>query len=263
MSLSSQAALIHLRAIKPNDGWSIKQDKGLKLCRRNAPLTDNVFLDIHYCHKQNVVVGVLTKTATTCQVLVNSKGLPVSNRQLISCKDTYDPNSVAQNINFQKRRGNQQTTRSETEAKASLSHEQNQQIMKYALIAIVISVFMRILNSSLVILYLLGGPLTFLYAVSTCPTDFDAKKELKRVLRGHHLPEDHPEKPKGFFEDLAARVAASVTTELATLPGYELAMTPIAGAMVLVDMKVPTAQTRHYWVGAFGKWYYVYSKNTA
>ena len=43
-----------------------------------------------------------------------------------------------------------------------------------------------------------AAPLAGLYLMSTCPVDesFDAKRELKRVLRGEKLPADHPDKPK-------------------------------------------------------------------
>ena len=109
--------------------------------------------------------------------------------------------------------------------------------------------------SSLLVVYAVVLPFLYLYALSTCPSQlsFDAKKELKRVLRGHHLPESHPDKPQGFFEGLAARVAASVTTELATLPGYEVSMMPLAGAAIVTTVTVPTAKMECYWVGAFGQ----------
>ena len=60
---------------------------------------------------------------------------------------------------------------------------------------------LRLLLSNGAMLYLILLPLVYFYGLQTCPTveSFDAKKELKRVLRGHHLPEDHPNKPKGFF----------------------------------------------------------------
>lgn len=261
MSLSSQAALTHLRTIKTKDGWSVKKENnGLKLYRRNVALTDNSFLDIHYCHKQNLVVGVLTKDASACQVLVNTNGQPVSRRQMLSCQDTYDPNNVSRNVNFQASR-----KQAQDQSTSALSKEQNQLILRYGLIALTTSIVFRILGTSFVLVYFLLGPLVYLYALQTCPSinDFDAKEELKRVLRGHHLPENHPEKPRGFFENLAARVAASVTTELATLPGYDLSMMPILRAAIWMHMIVPTANTQHYWIGVFGKWYYVYSSSSS
>jgi hypothetical protein len=77
------------------------------------------------------------------------------------------------------------------------------------------------------------------------------------VLRGANLPDDHPDKPQGFFEGLAARVAASVTAELVTLPGYEVTMIPLAGAAIPAEVSVPITHTKWYWVGAFGKWHYL------
>lgn len=57
-------------------------------------------------------------------------------------------------------------------------------------------------------------PLFYLYLVQTCPSPatFDAERELKRVLRGHYLPEDNPEKPRGWLQETMASVTASVAT---------------------------------------------------
>jgi hypothetical protein len=86
-------------------------------------------------------------------------------------------------------------------------------------------------------------------------SSFDAKQQLKRVLRGENFSEDRPDKPRGFFQQLAAGVAASITAELATtFPGYEVTLTPFAGAAILAEVQVPTANMHDcYWVGAFGK----------
>ena len=97
--------------------------------------------------------------------------------------------------------------------------------------------------------------------VQTCPpqSSFDVKKELKRVLRGQHLPENHPQKPQGFLSETIARVTASVATELATLPGYEVTTTDFVGAAVLICVRVPTANYDFYWIGAFNQWYFIRS----
>eukprot|EP00526_Cylindrotheca_closterium_P020320 CAMPEP_0113617930 /NCGR_PEP_ID=MMETSP0017_2-20120614/9060_1 /TAXON_ID=2856 /ORGANISM="Cylindrotheca closterium" /LENGTH=128 /DNA_ID=CAMNT_0000527393 /DNA_START=128 /DNA_END=511 /DNA_ORIENTATION=+ /assembly_acc=CAM_ASM_000147 len=120
------------------------------------------------------------------------------------------------------------------------------------------SVLRRALSSSLMLVLFVCLPLVYIYALQTCPpaSSFDAKKELKRALWGHHLPEGHPEKPKGFFagESLATRVASSVITELYTWPGYEVSMIPIAGAVIVADLVIPTEYVQHFWLGAFGKW---------
>lgn len=44
----------------------------------------------------------------------------------------------------------------------------------------------------------LAAPAMGFYLFTTCPTNasFDGKKELKRVLRGDKLPNDHPAKPQ-------------------------------------------------------------------
>jgi hypothetical protein len=77
------------------------------------------------------------------------------------------------------------------------------------------------------------------------------KKELKRILRGHHLPESHPEKPRGFLEQTLARIQATVVTELATLPGYTVRMDNLVpGAVLLAVVVVPTVDMTYYWLGA-------------
>lgn len=80
---------------------------------------------------------------------------------------------------------------------------------------------------------------------------FDVKKELKRILRGHHLPESHPEKPRGLFEQTLARIQATVVTELATLPGYTVRMENLVpGAVLLAVVVVPSVDMTYYWLGA-------------
>ena len=107
--------------------------------------------------------------------------------------------------------------------------------------------------------------MAYFYFIQTCPKNesFDGRKELKRVLRGKHLPENHKDKPKGFLEQVAAKVTASVTTELATLPGYELELTPLFEPMPaarLSIMTVPTISMQYYWLGFNGHWYFLFSR---
>lgn len=280
MSIHSQAALTHLRAIKPQDGWSVQTQttshQGIKLLRRNVALSDNGFLDIHYDATTKSVVGILTKPEngkSQAQVLVNESGKPTRERKLLLV--SYDPSSSA-NVsldhtrrvaasNATRRRvtfaSNNSSNNSTPNQRPTISDEQNKELIKYAAMFVGGSIVVRAF-ASLFVVYVVAFPLLYLYAISTCPSQlsFDAKKELKRVLRGHHLAESHPDKPKGFFEGLAARVAASVTTELATLPGYEVSMLPLAGAAIVTTVTVPTAKMECYWVGAFGKWYYVTSR---
>jgi len=111
-------------------------------------------------------------------------------------------------------------------------------------------------------LSLLAFPLVFVYATMTCPSmdSFDAKKELKRVLRGADLAENDPNKPRGFLGKTLAKVTATVTAELATGLGYEETLTPFAGAATLATLRVPAANMDLYWIGAFGKWRYLYQQ---
>jgi hypothetical protein len=107
-------------------------------------------------------------------------------------------------------------------------------LIKYALGFVLLSILaIRLLSDSLSVLYVLALLLLYVYAIQTCPSMSSSKQQLKRVLRGENLPEDHPDKPKGFFKQMATRVAASVTAELATFPGYEVTLTPFAGATIL------------------------------
>lgn len=121
---------------------------------------------------------------------------------------------------------------------------------------------MRVLVDAMYVVYIFAFPAVFVYAIMTCPPieSFDAKKELKRVLRGYHLPENDPNKPKGFIEKAYAKVTASVTTELATGMGYEVTLYPFLGAAIVAAVRVPGANMDCYWIGAFGKWRYLFQQ---
>lgn len=121
----------------------------------------------------------------------------------------------------------------------------------YGMAAIGAAVVYRVLLQQLALLFLLL-PVAYFYLLANCPSveSFDAKKELKRILRGHHLPENHPEKPKGFLSETFARIQATVATELATMPGYEIQMTDVASVAILAVARVPAVETEYYWVGA-------------
>ncbi|KAL3897689.1 MAG: hypothetical protein SGARI_006863 [Bacillariaceae sp.] len=121
-------------------------------------------------------------------------------------------------------------------------------------------VLLKVLFATMLIIVVL--PLLYFYLLSTCPAmdTFDGKQQLKRVLRGYHLDVADPRKPKGMWEEWTARLTATVTTELATMPGYTVEMLPLAGAVVWTSMSVPTANLQCYWVGANHQWYYVGSR---
>ncbi|EED96130.1 predicted protein, partial [Thalassiosira pseudonana CCMP1335] len=91
----------------------------------------------------------------------------------------------------------------------------------------------RILSAVSKLATALAAPLAGLYLMSTCPRDdtFDGKRELKRVLRGENLPENHPNKPKGFLEKALAKVSASIEAEAAAFAGCKVDILDIMGAV--------------------------------
>ncbi|KAG7344924.1 hypothetical protein IV203_032455 [Nitzschia inconspicua] len=274
---SSQKALAYLKAVKPNDGWSIetislspssgnKTDsilRRMKLLRRNVPVSDTSFLDIHYDVKQQVVVGVLTKDGSTCQVLVDGQTKkPVSQVKIVSCPDYQ---YIIPNTNRSgEGAASSSSFSSETVGVPQDLSPQEKQLMeiyvKNALIAMAVLIAVKVLFSTMFIIVVL--PLLYGFLYSTCPPmeSFDAKQQLKRVLRGYHLSDTDPRKPKGVLEEWTARLAATVTTELATLPGYSVEMLPLGGAAIWTSMSVPTANLQCYWIGANHQWYYIGSR---
>lgn len=106
-------------------------------------------------------------------------------------------------------------------------------------------------------------PFLYLYGLQTCPSQesFDAKAELKRVLRGDQLPADHPQKPKsGTFSSFLNGAMAAMTAEMATLPGYEVELWNLYGAAWVVTMTIPTSDLACTWIGCNHKWYYCGSR---
>ncbi|KAL7570333.1 hypothetical protein ACA910_017177 [Epithemia clementina (nom. ined.)] len=141
-----------------------------------------------------------------------------------------------------------------------LSTEQNQQLLRtVGAFFGAVAIFRMMTSSSMYLL--IFGPIVYLYLVQTCPTEqsFDVRKELKRVMRGYHLPDDHPNKPKGFFAETAARLAATVTAEIATGMGYEVTVYNFQQAALVVWVRVPVAKMDYYWIGALSQWRFIYS----
>eukprot|EP00542_Grammatophora_oceanica_P015821 CAMPEP_0194034590 /NCGR_PEP_ID=MMETSP0009_2-20130614/7013_1 /TAXON_ID=210454 /ORGANISM="Grammatophora oceanica, Strain CCMP 410" /LENGTH=200 /DNA_ID=CAMNT_0038675577 /DNA_START=390 /DNA_END=995 /DNA_ORIENTATION=- len=146
-----------------------------------------------------------------------------------------------------------------------MSDDENRQILFYALCAIGGALVLKFVLNALFLVYIFVFPLAILYAIQTCPSmdTFDAKKELKRVMRGHHLPEDHPNKPRGWFNETMARVQATVATEVATgLSGYEVSVYNLLGAAILTKVYVPSVQMTYVWLGIVEKWRFVYGYET-
>jgi len=319
---SSRDALDHLRRIKPNDGWSIQiqhntnDDDGVRLLRRNAPLTDHYFLDVHHDAKTQTIVGLLTKDAATCQGLVDARtGRPLSatnktssdssiSVEYVSCSDSYGGYKKLTESELQKSRlesENKQgqgrrisaasnTSRSSASASrsasrsarsnnnntnananananpfAELSEEDKQKYLQYAMTALGVWALLKVLSGivSETLLFFLLLPGLYLYGIQTCPenSSFDAKKEVKRVLRGHHLPDDHPNKPRrgNWFEEWGAKITASVATEVgAAAGGYELEMTPLLGGVAThATVTLPMLNLTCEWVGCHHTWYHL------
>mmetsp|Transcript_26037 Transcript_26037/g.30239 ORF Transcript_26037/g.30239 Transcript_26037/m.30239 type:complete len:317 (-) Transcript_26037:1745-2695(-) len=144
----------------------------------------------------------------------------------------------------------------------TLSDEQTAQMAKLGLIFIGVVTVMRIMYAFMFLGCLM--PIVVLYAMSDCPTEetFDAKKEMKRVLRGKHLPENHPDKPAdNWLSNTITRVTASITAEVATSLGYEISFFSISGICKLATVTVPSLSQELYWVGIFGQWRYVLSRD--
>lgn len=304
-TISSRDALKQLKSVKPSDGWSIQihdNETGMRLLRRNAPLTDGFFLDIHYSPKTNTVVGVLTRDGDACQILVDGRsGRPVLQKSVgrVSCAKSYPG---YQKLSLDSQRGpssNQEgrgafagrTTSSSTTNRTSassntrinrassqpsdtnaapanpfenMSEEDKQLYMKYAALAIGAWVVYQILSNALgdTFLIFLILPGAYFYGLQTCPenSSFDAKKEVKRVLRGHHLPDDHPAKPRrgSFLEEWTAKISASVTTEVGAMTGgYSTEIAPLLGGCVKhAVVTLPTLGLTCEWIGAHGTWYH-------
>merc|ERR1712174_181351 len=124
--------------------------------------------------------------------------------------------------------------------------------------SIFLNTFVDILRALLISLSILCIPI-FVVGILTCPTidSFDAKKELKRCYRGQHLPDDHPDKPKGWFAETAARFTAVVATEVASGLGYEVKHVPILGLAIFTTVTLNSVNMECYWIGAFNKWYFI------
>jgi hypothetical protein len=263
ISHSSQQALLHLKKLKPYDSWSLethRSTKEVRLLRRSIPLTDNYFFDVHYDTVSDNVVGILTKgPPAKGQILVDSSGKPFGKTPAIIYVTTWT--SGAPRTRTTTRASSTTAEPPAPTSEAALSDQQNRELIKYAAYAIASAIAFRVFMSTFFSLYILAFPAVFLYAVQTVPSveSFEAKKELKRVMRGAHLPEDHVDKPKGWLNETLARVQASVTAELATGLGYEVSIMSMIGALHIATVNVPSVNRGFFWLGVFGKWRYVYS----
>jgi hypothetical protein len=274
-SSNTQSALAHLMALKPYDGWTVDVYTSTSgstlnmLCRRNAPIAEEGFVEIYYDKDASgCVVGILTSDQSNGRVLVEADGHVARTKRdmritrpsiLKSAADGFNSVLEKQQKERERRRGHAQDQQASEQTQCpSITDEQNTRLIQAAGAAMFIAAMIKILASALFGLSVLLIP-AFIYANQTVPTNesFDAKKELKRVLRGYHLAEDDPRKPKGWLEQTIAKVQATVTTEVSTSFGYELEMINLMNFATLACTRVPAAKVDCYWVGAFGKWRYL------
>eukprot|EP00804_Cyclotella_cryptica_P010546 CCRYP_016321-RA/>CCRYP_016321-RA protein AED:0.44 eAED:0.44 QI:185/1/1/1/1/1/3/421/180 len=108
-----------------------------------------------------------------------------------------------------------------------------------------------------------AAPLAGLYLMTTCPSNdsFDAKRELKRVLRGENLPEDHPDKPKNFLQKTIAKVNATIQAETDAFVGCKVEIVDLMGLLKIASILSPTSNKYYYWLGAVNKWRYLMTRD--
>lgn len=284
---NADAALRHLNKLKPNEGWSIDtyvKKPGVELTmlrRRNVPLHDTYFEDILLDSDTGIIIGKIPNE-NKAVVLIERDGSLCRERRKISLKP--GGRSAADGVNRgleQQRRERERTRQTMNESVRArtrgaeqqrnvveeLTDGQNGELLKWGAYvigaAIAIRIFAELAVASIFGLSLLLLPVA-VYASLTVPTvnSFDAKKELKRVLRGEHLSEDNPEKPKGWFQKAAAKISASVMTEIAASAGYEVTITDLVGLALFAKVTLHSNNLECFWIGAFDKWWYVYQRET-
>lgn len=227
LSVAAEEAIRHLKILKPLDGWSIEkvESKGFRLLRRNVALTDNYFLDIHYeaTPELGAVVGILSKNDTKsgraqAQVLVDRNGQIIGRKMTLVTVHTYGKHSTTSTGSRSASTATTASTNNNNNTQQILTDEQNMQLIKYGARAVAVLCCVRLLTQTISGILIIAIPLLFLFLIPTCPSNasFDTKKELKRVMRGYHLPDDDPNKPKGFLNETLARINATVTTEIGT-----------------------------------------------
>ena len=215
------AAVNHLRQLRPLDGYTAEAylsssgKKLVRLKRRNVPLKDDdEFLDIVVVTNRVIGIQILTASGHVGRgvVLVDENGMPSDDDSQITV-DMTNVLMTASNINNHSSSARSQYQQQVPTTNPLLSNNiDNEMILQYGIMAFGALLLLKIVVNALSSLVLILLPFLYFYAASTCPTteSFDPKKELKRVMRGAHLPEEH--QPKGFFEQGLNRLAASIST---------------------------------------------------
>lgn len=202
------AAVNHLRQLRPLDGYTAEAylsssgKKLVRLKRRNVPLKDDdEFLDIVVVTNRVIGIQILTASGHVGRgvVIVDENGMPSDHDSQI----TVDMTNVLMTAS------NNQVPNTNPLLSNNID---NEMILQYGIMVFGALLLLKIIVNALSSLVFLLLPFLYFYAASTCPTtdSFDPKKELKRVMRGAHLPEE--QQPKGFFEQGLNRLAASIST---------------------------------------------------
>lgn len=262
LSPRTKEAIAFLNSIKPTDGYSIgiyqesaTKNRKVSLRRRNVLLHDETgFNELVWDTKSGGVVGIQVSLEEQNRgmglMLVESDGTVCIKQRAVNVV-LHEPSKTPDRLKKMKKARKPQNQ--------TLSDEDSAKLLQYGMYAIGGLIALQVFSSILPMLLVIMIP-ALAYASTTLPPDesFDAKKEIKRVLRGVHLNDDNPNKPKGWFEETVARVTASVTTELSTtVAGYEVEFTHFALFATYVRVHVIAAKCECYWVGAFGKWWFL------
>lgn len=289
-------AIRHLKCLKPYDGWSADKyinsqgNELVMLRRRNVSLSKTGYTAIAYDENDSkCVVGITSLIGETgntifyrAVVLVEKDGVVAREQRAVrvSLKKVVG-NTKEQSLNDAKEQNRRNIEKARISSSndernnaaggfsaenilGKLSDEDTSDMAKLSLIFICVVTVLRIISSFKFMINAIVLPLLVLYAMQNCPTNesFDAKKELKRVLRGHHLPQGHQDKPADdWLSRTVARVTASVAAEAATALGYEVSFFSIAGICTVATVDVPISNKEFYWVGAFGSWRYIMQKD--
>jgi hypothetical protein len=178
MSPSSDAALAHLQRIRPNDGWGIETKAGglVRLTRRNVPVTDGYFLDIHVDHTDKIVVGILTGIQRSdgtvqAQKLVDGNGKLLGHAVQLVAVTNYQRtgNAAAAASRSTTTTRSASTTTTTATAAGELSLEQNQELVRYGIGAVLVAVAIRVVSQSIAPIIFLALPVLFVFLLSTCP----------------------------------------------------------------------------------------------
>lgn len=274
----TQAALQYLQRTYNDQGYSIERYLAstgkyqVRLKRRNNVLiTDEGYDEIVVDRSVGYIVGIqvtsrgdvgrgivlIDENGKICSSSTNNKEVTV---QMANVSTTGTSNATRRS--GPSRDPSSSTRSSSTRSAAANTNAatnpaNNELLIKYGLCLIGAILLLKVIFNAINFLTIFILPILYLYASANCPSNdtFDAKKELKRVMRGAHLPEEN--QPKGFFEQGFNRLAASIATEMATSLGYEISMTDYAGAAKLASVKVPIAGYTYHWIGILDKWRYI------